>query len=160
MTLQTASHRTPIGDLTLLARDDVLVSCGFGTAQEMAERLGESQVEYVDRLGTLSSKIEAYLAGDVTAIDDIPVEQPGGAFRQAAWKVMRDVPAGETISYAELAARAGSPNAVRAAGSACARNHIAVVVPCHRILRSGGNLGGYYFGLPVKQWLLEHERGR
>jgi methylated-DNA-[protein]-cysteine S-methyltransferase len=72
---------------------------------------------------------------------------------------MREVPPGETITYTELAARAGSPTAVRAAGQACARNVIAPIVPCHRILRSDGTFGGYAYGLHVKRWLLAHERG-
>jgi methylated-DNA-[protein]-cysteine S-methyltransferase len=71
---------------------------------------------------------------------------------------MRRVPAGETISYTKLAAEAGNPKAVRAAGSACAQNLIAPIVPCHRVLRTDGSLGGYYYGLPAKQWLLAHER--
>jgi methylated-DNA-[protein]-cysteine S-methyltransferase len=91
-------------------------------------------------------------------VDGLPIEQPGGDFFQAAWKVMREVPAGETITYSELADRVGSPRAVRAAGSACARNRIAPIVPCHRIVRAGGNLGGYYYGLSAKSWLLDHER--
>jgi methylated-DNA-[protein]-cysteine S-methyltransferase len=90
-------------------------------------------------------------------MDEIPVTQPGGAFRQAAWTAMRRVPAGETISYTKLAAEAGNPKAVRAAASACAQNLIAPIVPCHRVLRSDGSLGGYYYGLPVKQWLIAHE---
>jgi methylated-DNA-[protein]-cysteine S-methyltransferase len=101
----------------------------------------------------------AYFDGDVTAMDVLPVEQPGGAFRQAALKVRREVPAGQVITYAELAARAGNPGAVRAAGSACAQNMVAPIVPCHRIVRTGGSLGGYYYGLSVKDWLLAHERG-
>jgi methylated-DNA-[protein]-cysteine S-methyltransferase len=88
------------------------------------------------------------------------VDQPGGTFRQAAWKAMRAVPPGEVITYAELAARAGNPGAVRAAGSACAQNRVAPIVPCHRIVRTGGGLGGYYYGLPVKEWLLAHEGRR
>jgi methylated-DNA-[protein]-cysteine S-methyltransferase len=72
---------------------------------------------------------------------------------------MRQIPPGETWSYAELAAKAGRPQAVRAAGQACARNLVAPFVPCHRVVRSGGSLGGYYYGLAVKRWLLDHERG-
>jgi len=70
---------------------------------------------------------------------------------------MRKVSPGKTISYSELAKRAGSADAVRAAGSACARNLIALVVPCHRIVKTGGALGNYAYGLPVKEWLLRHE---
>jgi methylated-DNA-[protein]-cysteine S-methyltransferase len=92
-------------------------------------------------------------------MDDLPVSQPGGDFFQASWKVMREVPAGETITYSELARRAGNPLAVRAAASACARNLIAPIVPCHRIVRAGGAPGGYYYGPDTKSWLLAHERG-
>jgi methylated-DNA-[protein]-cysteine S-methyltransferase len=105
----------------------------------------------------VSDAVAAYTDGDVDALDAVAVRQPGGSFLQAAWDAMRTVPAGRTVSYAELARLAGRPNAVRAAGSACARNMVAPFVPCHRILRSDGSLGGYYYGLPVKAALLRHE---
>lgn len=151
---------TPVGDLALLVQDDVLVAAGFTDVHDQHARLQKpAPLEIVDDLGRFSEALAAYFDGDVTAMDTLPVAQPGGAFRQAAWKVMREVPAGEVISYAELAARAGNPNAVRAAGTACATNMVAPIVPCHRIVRSGGGLGGYYYGLGVKEWLLAHERG-
>lgn len=159
MTLHATTLRTPIGELSLLARDDVIVAAGFAAAETMAARLAPEEVEHRPDLGRLSAAVAAYFTGDLAALDDLPVSQPGGEFHQAAWKVMREVRPGETITYAELADRAGRPNAVRAAGSACARNLIAPIVPCHRILRTGGAVGGYYYGLPVKQWLLAHERG-
>jgi methylated-DNA-[protein]-cysteine S-methyltransferase len=163
MTIEATTLTTPAGDLSLLARDDVLVAAGFADIDTMAARFTDEPVVRRPELGRLSSAVAAYFDGDVHAIDDLPVYQPGGEFFQACWKVMREVPAGETISYAELATRAGRPNAVRAAGSACARNLIAPIVPCHRILRSGlagkdPSLGGYYYGLESKQWLLDHER--
>jgi methylated-DNA-[protein]-cysteine S-methyltransferase len=153
----------PLGDLVLLVYDDVLVAAGFGTADEMHARLRDAPpLRRAKALGPFSSALTAYFDGDVTAIDTLPVAQPGGAFRQAAWKVMREVPPGETVSYAELAARAGNPGAARAAGSACAKNLIAPVVPCHRIVPTHrgarGSLGGYAYGLDRKQWLLAHER--
>ena len=151
---------TPVGKLALLVRDDVLVAAGFTDVQDQYARLHTSTpLQIVERLGRFSDAMTSYFEGDVTAMDTLPVAQPGGAFRQAAWKVMREVPAGEVISYAELAARAGNPNAVRAAGTACATNMVAPIVPCHRIVRTGGSLGGYYYGLGVKEWLLAHERG-
>jgi len=151
---------TPVGELALLVRDDVLVAAGFTDVHDQHARLHtNAPLRIVDRLGRFSDALTAYFEGDVTAIDTLPVAQPGGAFRQAAWKVMREVPAGEVISYAELAARAGNPGAVRAAGTACATNMVAPIVPCHRIVRTGGALGGYYYGLGVKEWLLAHERG-
>ena len=94
---------------------------------------------------------------DIAAINGISVRQDGENFSQASWRAMRKVAAGKTISYADLAKRAGSPEAVRAAGSACARNLIALVVPCHRIVKSGGQLGNYAYGLKSKEWLLRHE---
>jgi methylated-DNA-[protein]-cysteine S-methyltransferase len=160
MTIEATTLTTPIGELSLLARDDVLIAAGFATPEAMAERLADEPLVMRDDLGRLSAAVSAYFAGDLRALDDLPVSQPGGDFQQAAWKIMREVPPGETITYAELAARAGNPKAVRAAGSACARNLIAPIVPCHRILRTGGTLGGYYYGLPTKEWLLAHERGR
>jgi methylated-DNA-[protein]-cysteine S-methyltransferase len=124
----------------------------------MAGRLGDDAVSVRDDLGRLSAGVAAYFAGDLHAIDDLPVSQPGGEFFQAAWKIMREVPTGQTITYAELADRAGNAKAIRAAASACARNLIAPIVPCHRIVRTGGALGGYYYGLDTKSWLLDHER--
>jgi methylated-DNA-[protein]-cysteine S-methyltransferase len=158
-TVRAATLPTPVGELALLVHDDVLVAAGFTDPHDQYRRLqSDAPLQVVDDLGPFTAALTAYFDGDVHALDDLPVDQPGGVFRQAAWKVMREVPAGEVISYAELADRAGSPGAVRAAGSACASNRIAPVVPCHRIVRTGGNLGGYYYGLPVKEWLLAHER--
>jgi methylated-DNA-[protein]-cysteine S-methyltransferase len=76
-------------------------------------------------------------------------------FLEQAWRVLREVR--EPITYTELAARAGRPAAVRAAAQACARNAAALFVPCHRVLRNDGTLGGFRWGLPVKRWLLNHE---
>lgn len=157
-TLDATTVETPVGQLGMIAMDGVVIAAGFATIEQLASRLAGSQVCTKRDLGGLSRAVSSYFAGDITALDDLPVEQPGSEFFQLAWKVMREVPAGETINYAELAERAGSPRAVRAAGSACARNLIAPIVPCHRILRTGGALGGYYYGLDKKQWLLEHER--
>jgi len=158
MTIEATALTTPVGELSLLARDDVIVAAGFASAAAMAARLDDEPLLMRRDLGRLSAGVSAYFDGDLGAMDDLPVSQPGGEFHQAAWKVMREVAPGETITYAELAERAGNPNAVRAAGSACARNLIAPIVACHRIVRTGGALGGYYYGLATKQWLLTHER--
>ena len=155
---------SPLGELALLVHDDVLVAAGFATPREHHAALRTSMpLRTVNDLGPFSAALTAYFDGDLGAMDTLPVLQPGGPFRQAAWKVMRDVPAGETITYAELAARVGSPLAARAAGSACAQNLIAPVIPCHRIVRGAGapaarRLGGYAYGLSRKEWLLAHER--
>ena len=163
-TVLATTVASPLGELALLVHDDALVAAGFATVDEHHAALRTSaSLRVVNDLGPFSAALSAYFDGDVGAMDTLPVLQRGGAFRQAAWKVMRDVPAGETITYAELAVRAGSPLAARAAGSACAQNLIAPVIPCHRIVRGADapaarRLGGYAYGLSRKEWLLAHER--
>ncbi|GII03541.1 methylated-DNA--[protein]-cysteine S-methyltransferase [Planobispora takensis] len=154
---------TPAGPLALLSREGVLVAAGFtGDPHEMFERLSPALqaegLERVDDLGHAAQAVRDYLDGDLKALDGVPVSQPGTPTRQRLLTALREVPAGTTITYAELAEHAGLPRtAARAAGSACAQNLIAPFVPCHRILPSTGGFGGYYYGTPVKQWLLDHE---
>ena len=92
-----------------------------------------------------------------TAKMTLPLDVRGTAFQQAVWRELSRIPPGETLSYAALAARAGNPKAVRAVGSACGANPVAVLIPCHRALRADGSLGGYAWGLPIKEKLLERE---
>jgi AraC family transcriptional regulator of adaptative response/methylated-DNA-[protein]-cysteine methyltransferase len=88
---------------------------------------------------------------------DLPLDICGTAFQQAVWAALRAIPPGETRSYGEIAAAVGRPGAVRAAGTACGDNGLAVLIPCHRVLRSDGTLGGYAYGLERKKALLERE---
>ena len=88
----------------------------------------------------------------------LPLDVRGTAFQEAVWQALKTIPAGETISYGKLAARAGHPGAVRAVGSACGANPVAVVVPCHRARRSNGSAGGYAWGLDRKAALLDSEQ--
>lgn len=113
-------------------------------------------------LGAATRAVAAYLSGDLTALDRVPVRQhTDGGFLGDAWQVLRKVPPGEPVSYTGFAALAGRPAAVRAAAQACARNAAALYVPCHRVLRTDGSLGGFRWGVDVKRWLLAHEaRGR
>ena len=101
----------------------------------------------------------AYLAGDDSHLNALGTAQTGGEFFQAVWQAMRRIPSGETRSYAELATMAGRPRAIRAAASACARNAIPLIVPCHRVVTSSGAIGNYFCGPAVKQSLLSHESG-
>lgn len=162
---------SPAGGLAvLLTEDGVVRAAGFGPVAAMAARLPLDLAarghEVLDpaALGARGAGpalvVDAaarYLDGEAGALDAVPVAQPGGPFQQRAWAAMRAIAPGSTATYAELAAAAGSPTAVRAAGSACARNLVAPFVPCHRVLRSGGTLGGYYYGLDTKRVLLAHE---
>ncbi|MEO3798913.1 methylated-DNA--[protein]-cysteine S-methyltransferase [Nonomuraea sp. B1E8] len=156
---------TPMGPLSLLSREAVLVAAGFtAEPKEMYARLTPALqsegLEVVDGPGPAGEAVLAYLAGDLEALDAIPVSQPGTPTRKRLHAALREVRPGTTVTYAELAARAGLPRtAARAAGSACAQNLIAPFVPCHRVLPSGGGYGGYYYGVPVKEWLIAHESG-
>jgi methylated-DNA-[protein]-cysteine S-methyltransferase len=106
----------------------------------------------------VSAAMAAYFTGDLTAIDEVAVAPSGTAFDLLVWSALREIPGGATASYTELAARIGRPSAVRAVAAACGRNPIAVFIPCHRVIRSDGALGGYAYGLERKRLLLEHER--
>jgi methylated-DNA-[protein]-cysteine S-methyltransferase len=105
----------------------------------------------------VKTPILKYLAGELHAIDDIPTATGGTPFQRQIWAALRGIPAGETMSYGELAARLGRPRAVRAVGLANGANPIGVVVPCHRVVGADRSLTGYGGGLSRKRWLLEHE---
>ncbi|MFC4629389.1 methylated-DNA--[protein]-cysteine S-methyltransferase [Promicromonospora alba] len=110
-------------------------------------------------LAEAADAVRAYYDGDHGAPGRVPVLQASGPFRTHAWDVLREVKAGERLTYTEYAARAGRPAAVRAAAGACAMNAAALFVPCHRILRTDGTLGGFRYGLPIKESLLARETG-
>lgn len=159
----TATVTTPIGPFTAVVDVDgaVLASGWTGDVTTLTSvihpTLRPAELRQRDSLGAVTTAIIDYHAGDLTAIDEIPVRQHSGEFLLHAWDVLRKVPAGEPITYTEFAGLAGRPAATRAAASACARNAAALFVPCHRVLRIGGALGGFRWGLAAKRWLLDHE---
>ncbi|HEV3000767.1 MAG TPA: methylated-DNA--[protein]-cysteine S-methyltransferase [Solirubrobacteraceae bacterium] len=106
----------------------------------------------------LRRQLGEYFAGERRAFD-LPLAPAGTPWQRAVWAALLEVPYGETVTYAELAARAGRPGAARAAGAANGRNPISVVVPCHRVIGTSGSLTGYGGGLDAKGWLLALERG-
>jgi len=106
----------------------------------------------------LAEAISNYFAGDLGAIDALPVETGGTPFQQEVWRALRAIPCGSTTSYGELARSIGRPAAVRAVGLANGANPVAVVVPCHRVIGSNGSLTGYGGGIERKAWLLDHEK--
>lgn len=101
--------------------------------------------------------LDAYFAGDAAALDAVPTATAGTDFQRQVWAALRRIPAGETRSYAQLAAAVGRPKAVRAVGLANGANPIGVIVPCHRVIGAGGALTGYAGGVERKRWLLAHE---
>lgn len=120
---------------------------------------GESMLERAASAGLTraAAAVEAYYSGDWAAVRAVPVLQPGTALQQSGWKLLRDLPAGATMSYTEFATALRRPTAARAAAAVCARNAAALFVPCHRVLRADGSLGGFAWGTHIKQWLLARE---
>ena len=153
--------KTPVGALSLISREHILIAAGFTSQDELLSSISKQdrqlESKKVSQIPIISDLVSDYFDGDLRALDGIKVDQEGEKFSQSAWRVMRKISPGRTLTYADLAKRAGSEDAVRAAGSACARNLIALVVPCHRIVKTGGALGNYAYGLKYKQWLLSHE---
>ena len=103
--------------------------------------------------------LTAYFDGDLDAIADLPTETNGTSFQRTVWSALRQIPAGNTVTYGMIAAKIGQPKAVRAVGLANGANPIAIVVPCHRVVGANASLTGYGGGLHRKRWLLAHERG-
>jgi methylated-DNA-[protein]-cysteine S-methyltransferase len=165
MPTYTATIPTPPGPFTIVASDEAVLASGWTTDPERlrayigAELRPAGALTPRSDLGPFTQAVNEYVAGDLTAIDTIPVSVSSTPFHERAWAELRLIPAGEPETYGQLAARCESPSAVRAAGTACGRNPAALFVPCHRIVRTGGGLGGFGYGLPVKRWLLDHEQG-
>lgn len=168
--LAAATLPTPTGPFTIVASDDAVLASGWadGPGQLLASigparlpaaaaALETGAVVRRRDLGPFTRAVRDYLEGDVAAIDGVPVDQASGPFIVRAWDELRAIPAGTTRTYSQLAASAGRPAAIRAAGAACASNRAALFVPCHRALRTDGTLGGFLYGLDVKRWLLAHE---
>jgi methylated-DNA-[protein]-cysteine S-methyltransferase len=157
-----ATTDTPVGPFTTVVdTDGVVLASGWTTDLRALLPLVHLPIEMpLERadVGRATKALLSYLDGDVTAADQVPVRQSSkGEFLTHAWDVLREVPPGAPVSYQEFAVRAGRPAAIRAAAQACARNAAALFVPCHRVLRTDGTLGGFRWGLPVKRWLLDHE---
>ena len=147
--LRVDTVQTPIGPVHLALEGDALCALRF-----------DAPFEGVPERTPVSERVRAYFAGDVRALESVAVEPAGTPFQRRVWKALREIPHGETRSYADIARRIGKPNAVRAVGAANGSNPVAIVVPCHRVIGQDGTLTGYGGGLPAKQWLLEHERTR
>ncbi|MBI2840703.1 MAG: methylated-DNA--[protein]-cysteine S-methyltransferase [Acidobacteria bacterium] len=152
---------SPIGRLVLAAGDHGLVALEFEDHWDVARK----RLEH--RFGTVSNgqplvetraKLEAYFAGEVTALDEVAVDPQGTPFQLRVWKALRAIPAGRTASYGNIARSLGLPaGASRAIGAANGSNPVAIVIPCHRVIRSDGALSGYGGGVERKRWLLQHE---
>lgn len=158
--IRHAVAQTSLGPLLIAATDKGLCRVAFDE-DETQLRTRFPEAEWVEG----DAEFAIMVAAVVALVDDpahrpsadLPLDMRGTAFQQAVWRALLAIPAGETRSYAEIAAMAGRPKAVRAAGTACGDNGLAVVVPCHRVTRADGALGGYAYGPARKKLLLERE---
>ncbi len=152
---------TSLGPMLVAATDKGICRLSFDEDEsELHRRFPRASIEPAD------PAMAELVAGAVEAVErpdrmpDLPLDVAGTAFQQAVWAELRRIPVGETRSYADIAAAVGKPAAVRAAGSANGANNVAVLIPCHRVIRTDGSLGGYAYGLERKQALLDREKAR
>lgn len=146
---------TPIGGLIIAGRDEALKG-GWFVPQKYFPDMNGWQEQELPVLVEARRQLDAYFAGKL-AVFDLPLALEGTAFQQQVWRALRDIPAGETATYGDLARRINRPRAFHAVGAAVGRNPLSIIVPCHRVLGSTGALTGYAGGLDRKRWLLDHE---
>jgi len=164
MEIRYTCFDTVLGRALLAATQHGVCKLSFGeedaalAADLAAEFPHAARREDAAGLAAWAAALRAHLAGDRQTLE-LPLDARGTEFQQRVWAALRQIPCGQTRSYAQLAEAIGQPAAVRAVASACARNPVAVVTPCHRIIRSDGSLGGYRWGLERKQALLKREHG-
>lgn len=157
---------TPDGPFTIIADAHHVLASGWTEDHSSLRALIHPQLraqaeteDHDDALLTRAAQaVHAYYSGDTASIAEVPVRQRSGPYRERAWEVLRQVEPGAPVTYAEYAQRTGSPTAARAAAGACAQNAAALFVPCHRVIRTDGSLGGFRYGLNIKANLLERER--
>jgi len=164
-----AYRKTALGPLVMAATSRGVCFAQFGSSEAMlVEQLREefprssiveSSMTASPELDAWIHAVEAHLAGSAPR-PELPLDLRGTAFQVRVWRFLLAVPEGAVVSYGEVARGIGAPKAVRAAASACAANRIAVLVPCHRVLRGDGGLGGYRWGLDRKRTLIDAERAR
>lgn len=163
MKAQLLTMSTPDGPFSIIARNGAVLASGWTaeagelTGQIHPELLPAEFVQVLE-LGDISEAVSAFYAGDPDPAMRVRVEQKSGPFRSHAWEVLRTVSPGRPVTYTEYAELSGNPKAVRAAASACAMNAAALFVPCHRVIRTDGTLGGFRWGLAVKESLLGREK--
>ena len=158
-TIRWTVAATSLGPMLVAATGRGLCRVSFDEdAEALRRRFPHATIEEGgDALAELAARVVAQVEQPDRG-DDLPLDVRGTAFQEKVWQALRDIPAGETLSYAQLAAAIGSPAAVRAVGSACGANAVAVAIPCHRALRTDGSLGGYAYGLERKRALLDREQ--
>jgi len=162
MNLTLSRYAAPVGDILLVTEGDTLRALDFADYEArmrtlLARHYGAVTLTEDDAPAVVITALDAYFAGDATALDAVPVATGGSDFQRSVWAALRAIPAGTTTGYGALAARLGKPGAARAVGLANGANPIGIVVPCHRVIGANGKLTGYAGGVARKEWLLRHE---
>jgi len=160
--LELGELSTPLGDVRFARGSGRLLALAFAecwprVGRVLERRLGPIEWEAAADSAELDARLRAYFAGDLATLAGVEVELAGTDFQRRVWSALREIPAGATTSYGELARRLGAASAVRAVGAANGANPLWLVVPCHRAIGSDGSLTGYAGGLERKRWLLAHE---
>jgi AraC family transcriptional regulator of adaptative response/methylated-DNA-[protein]-cysteine methyltransferase len=159
VTIRWAVVGTSLGDMLVAATDKGVCRLSFNEGVEAlrARFPRATLVEGGEAFAALLEEVVSFVEAPKASVH-IPLDVQGTAFQQAVWRELQRIPLGETRTYAQIAAAVGNPGAVRAAGSANGANNVAVLIPCHRVIRSDGSLGGYAYGLEIKRKLLDKER--
>jgi AraC family transcriptional regulator of adaptative response/methylated-DNA-[protein]-cysteine methyltransferase len=162
MHLTLSRYAAPVGEILLVTDGDTLRALDFADYADRMRTLltrhyGEVSLVDGDAPASVTTALDAYFAGDATALDALPVATGGSDFQRSVWAALRAIPAGTTTGYGALAASLGKPGAARAVGLANGANPIGIVVPCHRVIGANGTLTGYAGGVARKEWLLRHE---
>jgi len=157
-TVRWTTFESPLGEMLIAATSKGICRLTFDDSEESLMRIFPRATIVKDE-GGLRELVKGALGAieRPLAMPDLPIDVAGTAFQEAVWRELRKIPAGETRSYAEIAAAIGAPKAVRAVGSANGDNHVCVLIPCHRVIRSDGSLGGYGGGIERKKKLLASE---
>jgi methylated-DNA-[protein]-cysteine S-methyltransferase len=156
----TITIDSPVGKLRLIAGERGLRAILWG-AEDVARIASIDEADLIEAttpvLDETATQLEEYFAGTRREFD-LPLDPLGTPFQQSAWMVLRTIPYGKTMSYGQQARQLGDPNKARAVGAANGKNPLSIVVPCHRVIGSGGQLTGFAAGVEIKSWLLDHER--
>lgn len=164
-TLIAGKYATPIGEMIMISHNDTLYLLEFEERKNLDNQLEKVQKHTRKRikfgnthvLDSIREELAQYFSGQLTCFKT-PLSPIGTAFQQHAWNALIEIPYGVTMSYSEQATLMGRPTATRAVALANSMNHLAIIIPCHRIINASGKLGGYAGGLERKAWLLAHEK--
>jgi len=167
MVLALSRITTPLGTMVAVADDTCLYLLAFEDQQDLAQELeklaAQTRAKITPGSNTITQKIShelnAYFAGKLTTFTT-PVKLLGTPFQHKVWQALQTVPFGKTVSYAQIAQVIGAPTSFRAVANANGANRLPVLIPCHRVIKSDGDICGYNGGLSRKAWLLEHEQNK